>query len=262
MSNKAYFDNDLDGKAIYDADFSDIDTSDFYSSFIGYEKAVKKSRGKLKRVLVPDDRDVIIEGVDNFILNPKNDGLRNIGYYKGKKLKELVFTINNLNNTDIEIDLFDPSSRMDFLFSESSDINDKIQVNGDNIRYSDVLYNILANPTHIVNARLVVADNDVLRNDLSKQISQPLMFKNKNIDGQMFVNPLNINLHIGNTDYARDIVNFDIQGTLNRPFIPDGMDIAKYKICANYSVTFCFYYRQYSLKKFFIKEARDSKIIL
>jgi hypothetical protein len=46
---------------------------------------------------------------------------------------------------------------------------------------------------------------------------------------------------------------------LGRPFIPDGMDVIEYKILAGNSVTMCFFYKQVSLKKVFIEEARTSK---
>jgi hypothetical protein len=61
---------------------------------------------------------------------------------------------------------------------------------------------------------------------------------------------------------ANDIVYFDLIKRLNRPFIPDGMDVIKYVIKAGMTVTLCFYYKQISLKKFFFKEARYSKDLM
>jgi hypothetical protein len=50
-------------------------------------------------------------------------------------------------------------------------------------------------------------------------------------------------------------------GTLGRAFIPDGMDVISYKVLAGNIVTFGFYYKQVSLKRFFFQEARDKKIL-
>ncbi len=55
---------------------------------------------------------------------------------------------------------------------------------------------------------------------------------------------------------------FDIVGQLNRVFIPDGMDVVQYTVLAGNSVTFCFYYKQKSLKKILFKEARVKRMVL
>ena len=50
--------------------------------------------GKMNRVLIPRDRKVIVEGVSKFILSDKGEKAKKIGYYKGKKLRELNIIIN------------------------------------------------------------------------------------------------------------------------------------------------------------------------
>ena len=57
----------------------------------------------------------------------------------------------------------------------------------------------------------------------------------------------------------KDIVFFDIMDMLNRPFIPDGMDIIDYTVLPGMTVTMCFFYEQVSLKKVFYKEAKQTK---
>jgi hypothetical protein len=50
--------------------------------------------------------------------------------------------------------------------------------------------------------------------------------------------------------------------SLNRPFIPDGMDVIKYTVLAGMTVTMAFFYKQVNLKKVFFQEARNSKKLL
>ena len=59
-----------------------------------------------------------------------------------------------------------------------------------------------------------------------------------------------------------DMIYFDIPKTINRPFIPDGMDSIRYKVIAGSTITFGFYYQQVSLKKFFYKAAYKAKGLL
>jgi len=214
---------------------------------------------KLARVIVPNDKKVIIEGVNKFILSkdPKDDSIRNIGYYKGKRLNELVLIFNNNSAVDFNLEIFNPSMPLDYLYSTSLNLNDKIQVAGGAVSYSDVLFNLLANPALIVNAKFVFAGPS-----LTQQLSEPLIFKNKAITGVEKVSPLNLSLQIDNMQVANDIVFFDVMKNLNRPFIPDGMDIIQYNIKAGNSVAMAFFYKQISLKKVFFEEARASKKLL
>ena len=97
-------------------------------------------------------------------------GIKDIGYYKCKKLKELVFIINNNSAIDFDLELFNPSMPLDYLFSTSGNLNNKIVVAGGNVEYTDVLFNILANPMHIINAKFLFAGAT-----LQQQINQPLI---------------------------------------------------------------------------------------
>jgi hypothetical protein len=210
-----------------------------------------------KRIIVPSTQKVIVEGVDKFILGEDKCGVKDIGYYKCKKLKELVFTMNNNSGVDFNLELFNPSEPLDYLFATSGNLNNKIQVAGGIVSYSDVLFNILANPTHIVNAKFTFAGATV-----QQQINQPLIFKNKRITGDQKVEPLQLQLQVDTMQVANDIVFFDILGNLNRPFIPNGMDVIQYKVLAGNTVTFAFYYEQKDLRKFFFQEARNSKKLI
>jgi hypothetical protein len=226
------------------------------------DRAVLRGRGKKKisKILVPDDKKVIVEGVSDFILSQdKGDtATKNIGYYKGKKLKELVLTFNNNSALDFNLELFNPSMPLDYLQSTSLNLNDKVQVAGESpVSYSDVLFNLLANPTLIVNAKLVVSGPLLV-----SQINQAMIFKNKSIEGKEKVAPFSMPLSVDVMQVQNDIVYFDIVTGINRPYIPDGMDIIEYVIRAGMTVTFAFYYKQISLKKFFFKEARQSKGLL
>jgi hypothetical protein len=146
---------------------------------------------------------------------------------------------------------------LDYLQSTSQNLNDKIQVAGGAVSYSDVLFNLLANPMLIVNARFVFSGPNMIG-----QQAIPLSVQNKRVDGVVKIDPLNLGLQVDNMQVFGDIVNFDIMKTLNRAFIPDGMDIMKYKVLANHTVTMCFFYKQVSLKRVFYDEARKSKKLL
>jgi hypothetical protein len=277
-----------DSSFLDDIDFSEFKGKSFKSSLQKVNKAVDKKKPKkrkmplskdfvvtkgatlygkgkrgdaktTKRIIVPSTQKVIIEGVDEFILGKGKqcDGVKNIGYYNCKKLKELIFTMNNNSLVDFNLELFNPSMPLDYLFSTSGNLNNKIQVAGGVVSYTDVLFNILANPTHIVNAKFVFAGAT-----FQQQISQPLIFKNKNIVGEQKVDPIQLQLKVDNLQVANDIVFFDLFGGLNRPFIPNGMDVLQYKVLAGNTVTFAFYYEQKDLRKFFYKEARDSKKLI
>ena len=212
-----------------------------------------------KKIIVPRDRNVIIEGVDKFLLtdNTENDAVRNIGYYKNNKLKELVLIINNDTLNDFDFELFNPSMPLDYLFSTTQNLNNKILVAGDNkVSYSDMLYNILANPTMIPNAKFVVTGSQV-----SNQYNQPMFFKNKNIAGHEKISPIQNSLNIDLDQQQKNIVYWDITQTLGRLFVPNGMDVIKYKVLAGNTVVFGFYYDQMNLAKFFFPEIRNNKTL-
>ena len=61
---------------------------------------------------------------------------------------------------------------------------------------------------------------------------------------------------------AGNVVTFNFAETLNRPYIPDGMDVIQYTIVGNGSATMTFFYEQIQLKKVFYSEARNSKKLL
>ena len=211
-----------------------------------------------KRIIVPSTQKIIVEGVDKFILDDSADkcGIKNIGYYKCQKLKELILTVNNNSATDFNVNLFDPSMPLDYLYSTSGNLNNKITVAGGVVSYSDVMFNILANPMHIVNAKFTFAGPLT-----SQQVNQPISFTNKSATGEQRVNPLQIGLQIDNMQVAADIVFFELS-QLGRPFIPNGMDIIKYKVLPGSTITFAFYYRQKDIRRFFYEEARISKQLL
>jgi hypothetical protein len=216
-----------------------------------------------KRIIVPEDRKVIVEGVDKFILSntKESNSIKNIGYYKGEKCSELVLIINNTTPNDFEFELFNPSMPLDYLFSSSQDLNARILVAGDNkVSYSDVLFNLLANPTILPNAKFIVT-NPTNETQKNLQFNQSLIFKNKNIAGHEIINPVANALNVDIDQTQNEIIYWDIQQSLGRVFIPDGMDVISYKVLAGNTVTFGFYYKQISLKKFFFKEARSKTIL-
>ncbi len=278
---------DFDDEIIDDIDFSEIQGKSFKSSLSKFNKTytLRRRNKKLKqrkrlqklkpkksllrgkptksiangRFVVPSDTEVVLEGVDKIIFSKDKDcsSIRNIGYYKCKKLKEMVLFMSNNSPIDFNLELFNPSMPLDYLFSTSGNLNNKVQVAGGLVSYSDVLFNILANPTHIVNAKFTFAGVSV-----AQQINQPLIFKQKNMVGEQVVHPLQLQLTLDVMQVATDIVFFDFQSQLNRPFIPNGMDVIQYKVLAGNTVTFSFFYRQKDLRKFFFNEARKSKQLL
>ena len=215
-----------------------------------------KRRKKISDIIVPTDRPVIVKGASDFIVSQKNQNIKEIGYHKGKKLKELIFTFNNNSAVDFEMQIFNPSMPLDYLYSTSQNINDKITVAGGTVSYTDVLFNLLANPTLIHNSQFVFSGPN-----LTTQRSQALKVVNQGIVGKQKIVPLNLDVNIDTMQVASDIVYFNMTETLNRPFIPDGMDIITYKVLAGNTVTMCFYYEQVSLKKVFYKQARRKDIL-
>jgi hypothetical protein len=212
-----------------------------------------------ERIIVPDDKKVIVEGVNDFILSNEKSStsIKNIGYYEGEKLKELVLIIDNDTPNPLTFELFNPSTPLDWLFSTSQNINNQIQVAGDNkVSYSDMLFNLLANPTLLPNAKFTTSGVNALQ-----QFNQSMFFKNKNIAGFEVINPIQNSLNIDIDQRQRTIIYWDIMSTLGRAFIPDGMDVIEYTVLPQTKVIFGFYYKQVSLKKFFFKEARTKKIL-
>ena len=219
----------------------------------------KRGRKTTERILVPEDRTVIVEGVDRFMLanNKNSEAIKNIGYYKGEKLKEMVLIINNTTPNDIDLELFNPSQPLDYLYSTSQNLNNVVSVAGNSlVEYSDLLFNLLANPALLPNAKFTVTGLQV-----QQQFSQPLIFKNKSVAGHEKIHPIQNNLNIDIDQTQQRIVYWNILETLGRAFIPDGMDVIQYKVLAGNSVVFGFYYKQVSLKKFFYTEARDKRIL-
>jgi hypothetical protein len=283
-----YFDGVLE-----DIDFSDFKGKDFKSKLSKVNKAVSKKKKSnrvtaskplskdifvkrkatlyakktadggdaktTKRIIVPSTQKVIIEGVDDFILNKDDKGVKEIGYYKGKKLLELIVTITNTSPTDFLVNLFDPSMPLDYLNSTSINLNNRITIAGGVVQYSDVLFNILANPIHIPNVKLTV--DAPTQQQVDTQINQPFTFINKKATGQQKIEPLQLQLQIDNMQVAKDIVFFDLQ-QLGRPFIPNGMDVLQYNVKAGSIITFAFFYRQRDIRRLFFKEARNNKKLL
>lgn len=214
---------------------------------------------KIAKVLVPNDQKVIIEGASKFILSQKSkdEGIKNIQYYKGKKLKPLVLIINNPEPTDFNFELFNPSMPLDYLYSTSNNLNNRITVAGGTTSYSDLLFNMLANPILAINCQITTAGAQV-----SNQNNQPLFIKNKSVEGVQTIFPVNLDLQIDNMQVLNDIIYFNIHDSINRAFIPDGMDVINYKVLSGMTVTVTFWYTQVSLKKFFYEEARTSKSLL
>jgi hypothetical protein len=150
---------------------------------------------------------------------------------------------------------------LDYLFSSSQNLNNRISVAGDDkVQYSDLLFNILANPTLLPNAKFSV-ENATNPLQARNQFNIPMIFKNKNIAGHEKINPIQNDLNFDIDQRQKQIVYWDIMQSLGRAYIPDGMDVISYKVLAGNTVVFGFYYKQVSLKRFFFKEARDKKIL-
>jgi hypothetical protein len=223
------------------------------------KKATITAKKPISKVIVPSDKKVIVEGVSKFILSqkPEAESIKTLGYYKGQKLNLMTLIFNNNSLLDFNLEVFNPSMPLDYLYSTSLNLNNKIQVAGGAVAYSDVLFNLLANPALFINAKFVVAGPQV-----QQQLSVPLQVINKSIEGVEKIDPVNIALQIDNMQVQNDMVVFDIMKNLNRPYIPDGMDVVSYKVLAGNTVTMSFWYKQVSLKKVFYKEARESRPLL
>jgi hypothetical protein len=219
----------------------------------------------LSKVIVPRDRKVIIEGVNKFILGNGACGetdLKNIGYCNGKKLKEMVFIINNEGSLDYTVELFNPSTPLDYYQATSQNINDKISVAGqgvNGVQYTDVLSHMMSNPTKIINSRITItAPNDTVlfnQRDINFGITQ------KDLRAFTYTSPINIPQLLDRFQFQNNVIAFNFERELNRPYVPDGMDILRYTVLAGCTVVIAFYYEQKMLKKYFYKDLRDNKMI-
>lgn len=216
-------------------------------------------------ISVPSDREVIINGVNNFILNKEDCGaldLKSIGYCNGKKLKEMVFIINNEGNIDFTAELFNPSTPMDYYQATSQNINDKISVAGqgvDGVQYTDVLSHMMSNPTRIINSRITITAPD--NNKLLAQRNINFGISQKDLRAYIDTTPINIPQLLDKFQFQSNIIAFNFAKELNRPYVPDGMDILRYTVLAGCTVSIAFYYEQKMLKKYFYKDMRDNKMI-
>ncbi len=219
----------------------------------------------MSRVLVPRDRRVIVEGVQKFILSEECSvhDYKSIGYCNGKKLKEMLFTINNEGHNDFTIEFFNPSTPLDYYQATGQNVNDKIVVAGSNVanvQYTDVLSHMMSNPAKIYNSKIVVtAPNDTV---LFNQRGQNFRMIQKDLTAVMDIQSINIDLMLDAFQFQNNIVAFSYIKELSRPYIPDGMDVLRYTVLAGCTVSIAFYYEQKKLKKYFYKETRDNKLIL
>ena len=274
--------------AIDDMDFSSIEGKDFKSSFkkanqVVTKRATKISSRKKKafkpltkkfgvkkkatiegpyekkigKVLVPTDRKVIIQGVDKFIFTEDYDDVKNPNMHDGRELKTVVFTVQNDSEIDFILQLFNPSQPLEYLYSTSQNLNNKVKVGGGEILYSDLLFNILANPMMIYNAKFTFTGPNT-----TSQIAQPLKFINKSSMAYLKVEPVNLSLQIDPYQFIQDIVTFRINNVLNRPFVPDGMDVIQYTILPHTTVRMAFFYDQIQIKRVMYEEAANSKKLM
>jgi hypothetical protein len=193
---------------------------------ISKDGVIEATQQVVNSVQLPKDMPLIVDGVNKFILNNSGsaDSLKSMGYYKGEKLKELILTFDNTQSrVDFNVQIFNPSMPLDYLYSTSQSLNSKIVVGGGNVSYSDVLFNLLANPTLIPNCKFAFSGSNV-----NGQLAQAMFTHNKQISGIERVNPINLNLEIDTDQFTNEIVFFDMFKQLGRPFIPDGMDVINY----------------------------------
>jgi hypothetical protein len=220
-----------------------------------------RNKKLISKVIVPRDREVIVEGISKFILSQdkRDERIKQIGYKNGKKLKELILEINNDTDIDFNLNLFDPSMPLDYLYSTSQNLNNRVTVAGGNAQYSDILFNLLANPPIIHSAFFTFTGPS---GQLIKQEALAMKFINKNMQGYKKVDPVNLSLKIDNMQTFNNVIAFDLYESLNRPFIPDGMDVINYTIFAGMRVTMAYFYEQVQIKGVFYEEARESKRLL
>lgn len=227
------------------------------------EEVQLKGRNKklISKVIIPNDRNVVVEGASKMMLSEdKRDTLiKQLGYYNGKKLQELIIEIDNEGENDFVLSLFDPSMPLDYLYSTSQNLNNRITVGGGALQYSDLMFNILANPPLIHSAYFTLEGTTT---QVSRQEVLAMQFVNKNAQGYKKIDPVNLSLKIDTMQVFNNVIAFDLHESLNRPFIPDGLDIINYTIYAGVKATLVFFYEQIHIKDVYYDEARKSKILL
>jgi hypothetical protein len=227
------------------------------------EEVRLKGRNKkvISKVIIPSDRSVVVEGASKMMLSEdKRDTLiKQLGYHNGKKLQELIIEIDNQGENDFVLSLFDPSMPLDYLYSTSQNLNNRITVGGGALQYTDLMFNILANPPLIHSAYFTIEGTT---QQVSKQEVLAMQFVNKNAQGYKKIDPVNLSLKIDTMQVFNNVIAFDLHESLNRPFIPDGMDVINYTIYAGVKATLVFFYEQIHIKDVYYDEARKSKILL
>jgi hypothetical protein len=220
-----------------------------------------RNRKLISKIVIPRDRNVIVEGANKLLLSEdkRDDLVKKLGYFNGKKLQELIIEINNEGETDFPISLFDPSMPLDYLYNTSQNLNNRIIVGGGALQYSDLMFNQLANPLLIHSAYFTF---DGTNSQIMSQESLAMQFTNKNAQGFKKIDPVNLSLKIDNMQVFNNVIAFDLHESLNRPFIPDGMDVINYTIYAGVKATLVFFYEQVHVKDVYYEEARKSKTLL
>ena len=148
---------------------------------------------------------------------------------------------------------------LDYLYSTSQNLNNRIIVGGGALQYSDLMFNILANPLIVHSAYFTF---DGTNNQVLRQEVLAMQFTNKNAQGYKKVDPVNLSLKIDNMQVFNNVIAFDLHESLNRPFIPDGMDVINYTIFPGVKATMVFFYEQIHIKDVYYHEARNSKTLL
>jgi transposase len=209
---------------------------------------IQKMMEQNSRVFVSEPTIPAAEGLYRY-MGPKI-GVENVGFAAE----------GNINYT---VEFFNPSTPMDYYQATSQNINDKISVAGQNVngvQYTDVMWHMMSNPTRIINSKIVItAPNDTIlfaQRDFNFGITQ------KDLRAYTDTEPINIPQLLDKFQFQSNILAFNFQNELNRPYVPDGMDILRYTILAGCTVSIAFYYEQKMLKKYFYKDLRDNKHIL
>jgi hypothetical protein len=227
------------------------------------EEVQLKGRNKklISKVVIPNDRNVIVEGASKMMLSEdkRDTMIKQLGYFNGKKLQELIIEINNDTEIDFLLSLFDPSMPLDYLYSTSQNLNNRITVGGGALQYSDLMFNLLANPLLIHSAYFTLEGTT---SQILKQEVLAMQFVNKNAQGYRKIDPVNLSLKIDTMQTFNNVIAFDLHESLNRPFIPDGMDVINYTIYAGIKATLVFFYEQIHIKDVYYDEARKSKVLL
>jgi len=211
-------------------------------------------------IIVPRGVPVTVKSDDFKITRTKSpDSTYNIGHHDGKELDKLILVINNSGLVSFTTELFNPSAPLDYLQSTGQNLNDKITIaDSQNVQYTDMLSNILANPILIYNATVTAS---VLNPgaDVSSQLAQLMQFTDKKLTGSTTVQPALLNLQLDVYQKQSDIVYYDFVKTFHSPYSPDGMDIINYNVLPGMQVTIAFFYQQTELNKFLHPELEKYK---